>query len=206
MSKQNDGGVFISGGTITAGALAIGSGATVVQPPSSPSSSPSNPVMQRDASPQRAIRHSVFLSYRRLDAKAYAGRLRDALRPCMHPPAELFMDVDSIGGGDDFVVAIDQALTASRVVIVLIGPSWLTLAADGKPRLADAQDSVRHEVQAGLEKGLKVIPVLVDGAQMPHERQLPEPLAPLARRNAVELSDTRWDYDVDTLLHSIVDA
>src|SRR6478736_5828671 len=98
MSNDNDG-IFISGGRITAGALAIGKGARAVHQSAGP-----KPVENY------SITQSVFLSYRRRDAKAYAGRLRDVLRPRFQPPAELFMDLDSIAGGDDFPDTIDKAL------------------------------------------------------------------------------------------------
>jgi hypothetical protein len=193
MSNDNDG-IFISGGRITAGALAIGKGARAVHQSVGP-----KPVENY------SITQSVFLSYRRRDAKAYAGRLRDVLRPRFQPPAELFMDLDSIAGGDDFPDTIDKALAKSSVVLVLIGPSWLVSPGiDGQPRLSNPQDLVRHEVSTGLTLDRKVIPVLVDGALMPTEAQLPAVLSALSRLNAVELSDSRWDYDLGKLLSAIV--
>jgi len=193
MSNDNDG-IFISGGHITAGALAIGKGARAVHRSVGPEPVENNPITE-----------SVFLSYRRRDAKAYAGRLRDVLRPRFQPPAELFMDLDSIAGGDDFPDTIDKALAESSVVLVLIGPSWLVSPGiDGQPRLSNPQDLVRHEVSTGLRLDRKVIPVLVDGASMPSEDQLPAVLSALSRLNAVELSDSRWDYDLGKLLSAIV--
>jgi len=194
MSNDNDG-IFISGGNITAGALAIGRGSRAVH---------------KSVGPRRvenySITESAFLSYRRRDAKAYAGRLRDVLRLRFQPPAELFMDLDSIAGGDDFPDTIDKALATSSVVLVLIGPNWLASPGiDGQPRLSNPQDLVRHEVSTGLRLDKKVIPVLVDGARMPTEAELPAVLSALARLNAVELSDSRWDYDVGKLVSAIVD-
>ena len=192
MSNGNDG-IVISGGHIAAGALAIGKGARAVHQSVGP-----KPVEAC------SITESVFLSYRRSDAKAYAGRLRDALRPRFQPPAELFMDLNSIAGGDDFPDTIDKALAKSSVVLVLIGPSWLVSpGVDGQPRLGNPQDLVRHEVSTSLTLGRKVIPVLVDGASMPAEAQLPAVISALSRLNAVELSDSRWDYDLGKLLSAI---
>ena len=196
MKDDGDGGIFISGGNISAGSLAIGRGARSVQQVAAPS-----------VAPAVSIRRDVFLSYRRRDSKAYAGRLRDALKPCLQAPAQLFMDIDSIGGGVDFAKAIEAAVSSSAVVLVLIGPVWLTIADEqGAPRLCLADDLVRREVRLALEAERTVIPVLVDGARMPTVNQLPPPLSDLAGRNAVELSDTRWDYDVQRLLASIAEA
>ena len=89
-------------------------------------------------------------------------------------------------------------------MLVLIGPSWLASPGiDGQPRLSNPQDLVRHEVSTGLKLDRKVIPVLVDGASMPAEGQLPEVLSALSRRNAVELSDSRWDNGLGKLLRAI---
>ena len=50
-----------------------------------------------------------------------------------------------------------------------------------------------------------MIPVLVQGAGMPREHELPADLKNLAPRQAIELSDKRWDGDVRELLKAIVD-
>lgn len=194
-----DAGIFISGGNFNVGALAVGSKAKAVQRVAAPAPD--------SDSTSRIIDRSVFISYRRADSKAYAGRLRDALRRCITPPAELFMDIDSIAGGRDFTAAITQAIARSSVVLVLIGPSWLTLAsADGLRRLQTAGDLVHDEVKAGLDLGLLVIPVLVDGARMPSDVELPTSLRQLSLRNAMELSDSRWDHDVDRLIQAVSTA
>ena len=190
---SGDDAIHISGGTFNVGALAIGPKAKAVQHVIAPG-------VEAGAEP-RLISRSVFISYRRADSKAYAGRLRDALRRCMTPPAELFMDLDSIAGGLDVPAAITHALERSSVVLALIGPSWLTIAGpSGLPRLQAPGDLVHHEVKHGLDLGRLVIPVLVDGARMPSEADLPTSLRPLGRRNAMELSDSRWDYDVGRLI------
>lgn len=145
----------------------------------------------------------VFISYRRADSAGHAGRLRDALAE--HFGAErVFMDMDSIGYGADFARAIEQAVGSSAVLIVVIGREWLSVADEqGRPRLENSDDFVRLEVEAGLKRGLTVIPALVEGARMPGAAALPEPLKGLAVRNAIELSDNRWQYDVGQLVEAV---
>ena len=145
----------------------------------------------------------IFLSYRREDTAGHAGRLRDALVE-RFGPGRLFMDLDSIRGGDDFVEALDKAVASCAVVVVVIGRQWVS-ASDkkGDRRLDNPNDFVRMEVEAALKRGVKVIPALVQEAEMPSEDVLPAPLAKLARRNAVEISDNRWDYDVGRLVEVI---
>jgi len=145
----------------------------------------------------------VFLSYRRDDTAAYAGRLYDRL--VAHFGAnQVFIDIDQVEPGEDFVEVINQKVSETRALAVLIGRHWLDAAdVEGKRRLDDPEDFVRLEVRAALERGLKVIPVLLGGAAMPRAQQLPEVLAPLSRRNAIEISDTRFHHDVDRLIEAL---
>ncbi len=139
---------------------------------------------------------SIFISYRREDAAGHAGRLCDRLNASLGGD-RVFMDVEDIRPGQDFVRAIDETVAACDHLLVLIGPRWLdTLARRTDPE----RDFVRHEIAAGLRAGITVVPVLVAGARMPDTAQLPEDLQPLSRRNAVEIRDDRFDDDVARLL------
>jgi hypothetical protein len=142
---------------------------------------------------------AIFLSYRRADTGGYAGRLADALEK-RFGKGNVFQDVETIAPGSNFTHAINAAIARCQVLVVLIGDTWLTeQAVDGNPRLNDPQDFVRQEVASGLRAGTQVIPVLVEGTMMPPENALPPDLKPLARLQAIELSDTRWEYDVERL-------
>ena len=143
----------------------------------------------------------VFLSYRRADTAGHAGRICDDLARHFRRPV-VFRDVDSIAAGTDFVQALERAVGAARVAIVLIGDGWLPASSeDGSRRLDDPADHVRREVAMALENpGLRVLPVLVEGAAMPAESDLPGPLHRLARLQALELSENRWDYDMARLI------
>lgn len=142
----------------------------------------------------------VFLSYRREDSAAYAGRLADGLRRRLGR-SDVFIDVAEIRPGSDFDVAIDEALGRSDAVLVIIGPRWLSVPdGSGRPRLAEPQDYVRREVAGALDRSMRVVPVLVGGAAPPRGEDLPEDLAPLARRQAVSLHDATWHRDVDALV------
>jgi hypothetical protein len=149
---------------------------------------------------------SIFVSYRRDDAAGFAGRLEDELER-RFGDVEVFRDVDDIASGDDFVRRLDHALQNCGVFIAVIGRSWLTARnADGGRRLDDPNDFVRQEIGAALRRDVRVIPVLVDSARMPVEADLPEDLKSLARRQAHELSDSRWDYDIGRLASSVEEA
>jgi len=145
---------------------------------------------------------NIFINYRREDSSGYAGRLFDALSS--HFAGRLFMDIDTLEPGVDFVEAIEQAVGSCEVLIVVIGREWLTIKdAAGQRRLDDPADFVRLEVETALGRKVRVIPVLVQDTPMPRTEELPPALARLARRNAIEISDARWAYDVDRLAHTI---
>src|SRR5262245_30179670 len=111
----------------------------------------------------------IFVSYRRDDSRHAAGRLLDRLRQT-YEPRHLFMDVNDIAPGLDFVKVLSEQVAACDVMLVVIGPNWLDAREDtGKRRLDDPRDFVRIEVEAALRRDVRVIPVLVDGASMPDE-------------------------------------
>jgi hypothetical protein len=145
----------------------------------------------------------VFINYRREDSGGHAGFLYDRLRQ-RYGPDRVFRDIDAIAPGVDYAQRIDAAIGACDAVVVLIGRDWLEARGpDGQRRLDDPDDVLRREIAAALARDILVLPVLVEGAIMPSERELPSDIAPLARRNALELSDTRWDYDVGRLQQAL---
>ncbi|QRN94458.1 toll/interleukin-1 receptor domain-containing protein [Archangium violaceum] len=145
----------------------------------------------------------IFVSYRREDSPGHTGRLYDHL--VAHFGEQLvFRDIEAIELGADFVKAIEEAIGASSVLIAVIGPQWLTAKdRQGRRRLDNPKDFVRLELATALSRGVRVIPVLVDGASMPPEEELPPDLSALARRNAIEVSDLRFRTDVARLLQAI---
>jgi hypothetical protein len=145
----------------------------------------------------------VFVSYRRDDAAAWAGRLRDALAE-RFGARNIFQDVVAIRPGEDFTVAVDGALATSDAALVVIGPRWLELATSaGRPRLHEDGDHVRYEIGAALARDIHVVPVLVGGATLPSAAELPEELRSLPQRQAVIIDDATWHHDVDGLVRAL---
>lgn len=142
----------------------------------------------------------IFISYRREDSQGWVGRLAQALRE-RFPQAQVFHDITTIQPGEDFIVAIGRTLSSCKVFLAVIGPRWLgAQTAEGLRRLDDPDDYVRIEIATALARPILVVPLLLGGAAMPKATALPEPLQPLAHRQAHELSDKRWDYDCWQLL------
>jgi hypothetical protein len=142
----------------------------------------------------------IFISYRKGDALSAAGRLFDGLEP-EYGKDGLFRDVVKIQGGVDYVEAIETALESCSVVLAVIGRQWLEIGdAQGRRRLDDSSDILRRELEIALERRMHLIPVLVDGAKMPAEEDLPDGLKPLTRLQAHDLTDRYWKSDLKKLV------
>src|SRR5215211_2979669 len=142
----------------------------------------------------------VFISYRRDESAGYAGRIADSFEEYFGED-KVFRDIDSLEPGLDFSEAIERALESSEVLLAVIGKHWLTATdAAGQRRLENPHDFVRVEIATALKRNIRVIPVLVQGASMPSADEVPEDLAPLTRRNAIELHDTSWRDDIRRLI------
>jgi hypothetical protein len=109
----------------------------------------------------------IFISYRREDSFGSAARLFDRLE-ARFGKNQVFMDIDAIKPGMDFVEAIDQAVGECDVLIAVIGPQWLTSTdADGSRRLDNPEDFVRLEISTAMDRKIDIFPLLVQGAAMP---------------------------------------
>lgn len=154
-------------------------------------------------SPRSQARPSkIFISYRRAENAAHA-RLLSSQLGAHFGPRVIFIDIESIEPGRDFVEATENAISSCKILLVIIGPKWLTCVNERGRRLDDPEDFVRLEIAAALRQGVRVIPVLVQGATMPHAQDLPDEIAPLARRQAWNLADTSWNQDVKSLIEQI---
>lgn len=140
----------------------------------------------------------IFISYRRDDTAAAARLVFDRLR---NFGSDVYFDVSTIRGGEDFEKSINAAIGASDVVLVLIGKNWLAPAQPGAlPRLHEDGDYVRAEVSASLARPILVLPVLVDGAKMPAAAALPEDVRKITTRNAILLRHESFDDDAENLI------
>jgi len=146
---------------------------------------------------------SVFISYRRDDSSGYARAITNQLREKLGPE-NIFIDVDAIEPGLDFVKAIEGAVGRCDVLLALIGPRWLDAGEERNRRLQNENDYVRTEIATALQRDIRVIPVLVGGAVMPASTDLPDDIIPLTRRNALEIRDTHFDADVEGLIDVLV--
>eukprot|EP01041_Mallomonas_annulata_P019814 gene19814-39325_t len=145
----------------------------------------------------------IFISYRRSDSTKDARAVYERLRR-EFGEQRVFIDFEGIAPGEDFVDLLERNLDGCEVLVALIGPGWADARTEkGDRRLHDAEDFVRIELRAALTRGIKVFPVLVDGAIPPRADQLPNDLQPLVRRQAIRLDYTKFEADVTQLVKAI---
>jgi hypothetical protein len=145
----------------------------------------------------------IFISYRRQEASHAAGRLYSELAALVGRE-HVFMDVDVIPPGMDFVEILEQKVASCDVLLALIGSDWLNAKDEaGRRRLDRPDDFVRTEIATALDRKIPVVPVLMDGAQMPDAASLPDDLKPLARRQAAVLSHRGFRRDVEQLVEQL---
>jgi TIR domain-containing protein len=146
---------------------------------------------------------AVFISYRREDSEGQARALSLELVSLLGPES-VFMDVDSIALGRDFRQVLHERLGSCAVMIALIGPGWLNAKDNsGTRRIDSPTDYVRQEIAAALKRDIPVIPVLLQGAQVPPPEQLPDDLKDLSYRNGFELGHSTWDSDVREMVRRL---
>ena len=156
---------------------------------------------------ERAPKQGIFLSYRRADSQASSGRIHEKLVERFGAET-VFKDVDNIPPGVQFSEYYKNWLREkAAVALIMIGAKWGTIAEKegGTPRLQDAADHVRIEVEIALSlEGLRVIPVFVDAAEMPARDKLPESLRRLTDLNGCSVRpDPDFGSDMKKLMAAI---
>lgn len=139
---------------------------------------------------------AIFVNYRREDSESITGRIDDKLRDKFGSD-DVYRDIDSIPPGSNFVEHLKGALDRCDVCLIVIGRHWLS------PRLANENDWVRLEIEAVLKRGIPLLPVLVERAQMPSDADLPASLRPLRNWNALTIDS---GADFRTHVARLVDA
>ena len=148
----------------------------------------------------------LFISYRRDDSAGYAGRVHDRLQREFGENL-LFMDVDSIPLGTNFVKAIDEEVAKCDVLLAIIGLGWLDARdEDGNRRLDSPADFVRIEIETALKRGIRVIPILLEGTRVPKADQLPDGLKELALRNGLNVRHSSFSDDMERLIRGLKGA
>jgi hypothetical protein len=145
----------------------------------------------------------IFISYRRDDSAGSAGRVHDRLEAEFGRNL-LFMDVDAIKLGDDYVKILREEVAKCNVMLAVLGPHWLDACDErGNRRLEDPNDFVRVEIAAALEREIFVIPILLDNTPVPRVDQLPKDIEGLAQRQGLQIRHVSFHDDVKKLIESL---
>ncbi len=148
---------------------------------------------------------NIFISYRRKDSSGYSLALNERLNQAFGDE-NVFMDLDDIPHGSDFVEHIEKVLSKAHVMLVMISENWINASNDKGRRLDDPNDFVRLEVATALKRSIRVIPVLLKNAKMPSEEELPDVLKKLSRRNAIKIHDDQFEASIEKLINAIVEG
>ncbi len=147
----------------------------------------------------------IFISYRRSDSGMAAGRLYDHLSG-RFGASQVFMDVTTLGPGENFVETIRSTIDKCDVMLAVIGRQWLTATDESGQRYLDnPEDYVRQEIGLALHKRIRVIPVLVDGATMPNPADLPPNLKRLSVQNGLSIRNESFKENINFLMQTIFD-
>lgn len=148
--------------------------------------------------------NGIFISYRHRDTQGEASRLADDLRAALDD-VQIFRDVETIEAGADFAQRLGKALNECTVLLAMIGPTWLEQRdAQGNRRIDNPNDWTRTEIATGLVRGVRVIPVKCRDASLPKPDELPAEIRALVTRQAFELDNNRWRYDIERLIDQLV--
>ncbi len=145
----------------------------------------------------------IFVNYRRDDSASHALNVAQYLEATFGK-RNVFLDIDRMRAGQSFPTVLKERLSASKVMLAVIGPKWLELRNEhGERRIADASDWVRLEIATALQSGTVVIPVLVGGATLPRKGDLPPDLQPLTDQHAVTVTTNGFRNEMAGLARDI---
>jgi tetratricopeptide (TPR) repeat protein len=149
---------------------------------------------------EETLTGNIFISYRREDSAAYAGRLCDQLG-AVFGESRVFMDVEDIPPGQNFAQAIEEKIGNCCAVLVIIGPRWMEILRNRSKE--HQEDYVCREIEEALKRKATIIPVLVGGANMAQLTDLPESLIELPFHQAAELRDDTFREDCARLANAL---
>ena len=142
---------------------------------------------------------SIFVNYRRSDAGVEARAIYEHLAK-LYGQSRVFIDINFIKEGSDFRKVLDQHLRRCRALVAIIGPNWMEASDEnGHRRLDDPDDFVRVEIGTAIDRGITVIPVLVNGAPLPHSNELPDDLGQLCFQQAATVTTQNFAEDIRRL-------
>ena len=149
----------------------------------------------------------IFISYRREDEPGMATALYFQLEK-EFAPERIFMDVEGgIAAGRDFMRIIGEQVAQCDIMLAIIGKGWVSATDDdGQPRLNNAEDFVRIEIESALRLDKLIIPILINKTDMPRAKDLPDSLRPLALRHAVRLTQERVRSDMQGIVKAVAKA
>jgi hypothetical protein len=119
----------------------------------------------------------IYISYRRGDSRPEAKKIWKILSDEFGDENVLF-DVSNLSSYTKFYTQLEIALQVCHILLVIIGPDWMTIRDErGNLKIRNYGDYVQIEIRSFLfSQNKKILPVLVGGATMPAQSDLPTTL------------------------------
>lgn len=148
----------------------------------------------------------VFVSYRRSDSSAWAGRIASELKNRFtDPESVVYHDVGSVRLGEDYQARIMAEIEQCDALVAVIGPGWVGPTAGGR-RIDAKDDQVRRELLLAKERGVGVVlPLLVDGASWPLLEPLPPVLQWLNDRQSARIHPDEAERDLGSAIDRLLE-
>ena len=149
------------------------------------------------------MNHKIFISYRRSECQQEVVLLYKHLETIFGADS-VFLDIDGIPPGEDFSEVLAQKINRCSIFLSLIGGDWHLLRdSNGRARINSRNDYVKKEIKMALDSGVKIIPVLLNGASMPDEKSLPKDIRGLSKKQAVQIN-TRSVHEFNNSVEILV--
>lgn len=144
----------------------------------------------------------VFINYRTADAR-FAAAAAFELLAGRFGRSRVFLDNQSMRPGAVYPEQIQSALSSMRVLLVLIGPDWMTGLDAESPPIHHESDWVRREIREAIRRGVPIVPVLLDGAVLPDHGQLPADVRPMLLHQTAEVRHRSLGADIESLARHV---
>lgn len=156
-----------------------------------------------DRAADKAAALRLFVSYRIDDSVYAAAAIADRLTQ-VFGAENVFRDRDALALGEIYPKKIRRALERCDTVLAVVGPSWLEVRdSSGQRRLDNPQDWVRTELRMAFERGIPVVPVLLDDTPLPDPRRLPADIAALTVSTYWQVRHQSFDSDIRGLIDGL---
>ena len=142
----------------------------------------------------------ILVDYRTADAR-YCAAATSKLLADRFERERIFLDNQSMRPGAKYPAELRTALESMRVLLVLIGPRWMSPYPRNNRLLPIERggDWVRREIRRALQRAVPIVPILLDGVSLPDPGRLPQDVRGLVHHQTIAIDHRHLRRGVDAL-------